>query len=252
MTKSKLTERQEMLAESIYETVTLSTRLLSQLVDDFVENLSEADFAGEWEKFCGDEPMPEEEPIMSNDNQANTLEYHNVQVGDVVQYHGYDTGGTLTITGTSPYRDENTPLSTAPYWTVISRANPKPKDETQFGDWEIWNGNGKPPTGLVQVQRANQTRLDSEAGIKPIPANSFIWFGAWPTATIIAFRRVIEPVRGEVMLYVGDGTGFGLVFGSTKASGDTLRLALPTINGKLVTGKYTGPDGAVVTVENLS
>jgi hypothetical protein len=33
---------------------------------------------------------------------------------------------------------------------------------------------------------------------------------------------------------------------------DTHRLTLPTIDGKLTPGKYTGPDGAVVTVENLS
>ena len=60
MTKAKLTERQKRLADSIYEAGTLEPRVLSQLVDDFVEHLSESDFAAEWEEFCGDEPMPEE------------------------------------------------------------------------------------------------------------------------------------------------------------------------------------------------
>lgn len=60
MSERKLTDRQKQLADSIYEACAQEPRVLSNLVDDFVENLSEADFAGEWEKFCGDEPMPKE------------------------------------------------------------------------------------------------------------------------------------------------------------------------------------------------
>ena len=63
MIKSKLTERQKLLAQSIYEAAQDDHQILSDLVEDFVEVLSDADFAGEWKKFCGDEPMPEEDPI---------------------------------------------------------------------------------------------------------------------------------------------------------------------------------------------
>jgi hypothetical protein len=117
-----------------------------------------------------------------------------------------------------------------------------PKNETQFSDWEIWNGKGEPPTDLVQVHFDGETRKSSEENVAE-DAEMFDW------DFIIAFRRVIEPVRGEVVL-TGYHKTVGCVFSSQNYDGlDTHRLTLPTIDGKLTSGKYTGPDGAVVTVE---
>ena len=65
---------------------------------------------------------------MNTDNQQNTLEYHNVQVGDVVGYTRYDITVPRTITDISPYyKAEGITVSTSPYWTVISCASTKPQ-----------------------------------------------------------------------------------------------------------------------------
>jgi len=135
-----------------------------------------------------------------------------------------------------------------PYWTVISRAEPKPEAETQFSDWEIWNGNGEPPTGLVQIHRANQSRLEAQTNYT-CTSKSFTWVNAIsPGAKIIAFRRVIEPVREEIVM-----TGHLKHFNAGgQMLNDIHRITFPTIDGKIATGEYTGPGGSVIKIEDLS
>ena len=183
--------------------------------------------------------------MMQNDNEPNTLAGHNVQVGDVVQYHSPAPGCFHTVGCTAPYEtNSGVPMSSSPCWTVISRAKPKPKDDMQFGDWEIWSGKGEPPTGMVQVQTKYDTWFVAE---KSHPKDSSLL--SWNL--IIAFRRVIEPVRGDVVL-TGNQGRIGWIFSSQDYDGlDTHGITFPTIDGKLIPGKYTGPDGAVIIVEVL-
>jgi hypothetical protein len=116
------------------------------------------------------------------------------------------------------------------------------QNETQFSDWEIWNSKGEKPKGLVQVQFTFDTRDSAEVSLIRSSSN-------WAWKNIIAFRRVIEPVRGEVVL-TGNQGRIGWIFSSQDYDEFyTHSVTLPTIEGKLIPGKYTGPDGAVLTVE---
>jgi|GEM_PF-6890361 len=165
--------------------------------------------------------------MMQNDNEPNTLAGHNLQVGDVVKMLSDPPREIDRISADGKLFDRHGRGFSAeyPFWIVISRAKPKPKNETQFGDWEIWNGKGEPPTGLVQVHCRNETREVAEA-CDPMSSDIFIW------EKIIAFRRVIEPVRGEVVM-----TGHLKHFNAGgQMSNDTHSVTLPTIDGKLVTG----------------
>jgi len=187
--------------------------------------------------------------MMQNDNEPNTLAAHNVQVGDVVTFTKYGGGECRTISCISPYRaDYCESLSEEPFWTVISRANPKSQNETQFGEWEIWNGKGEPPTGLVQVQTKYNTWFVAE---KSHPKDSSLL--SWNL--IIAFRRVIKPVLGELVLegslrcIFGDQYAWCFSDKNGSTATYTHRLIIPTINGKLTPSKYTGLDGAVIIVE---
>ena len=137
-------------------------------------------------------------------------------------------------------------LAENPYWTVISRASTKPGAEPQFGEWEIWNNDRDLPSGRVQVQGKLQTREDAENSSHGEAIN-FVW------SIIIAFRRVIELVRGEMVL-CGMSRGLGLEFFRSESllNAATHRITLPTIDGKLATGEYTGPDGSVIKIEDLS
>jgi len=119
-----------------------------------------------------------------------------------------------------------------------------PQNDTQFGDWKIWNGKGDLPTGLVQAHWQHQDRKEAERN-----APNYAGIHSW--GYIIAFRRVIESVQGELVL-VGYQERSSWFFASEDRSViDSHRITLPTIDGKLTPGKYTGPDGAVVTVEVL-
>jgi hypothetical protein len=128
--------------------------------------------------------------------------------------------------------------------TVISRAKPKPKDDTQFGDWEIWNGQPVPTDRKLALWFVGMTRQEANE-IAPWDARSIQWHDG-----IIAFRRVIEPVRGEVVM-TGYSNGIQYWFSSDGGINNAHRLTLPTTNGELTPGKYTGPDGAVIIVEVL-
>ena len=118
-----------------------------------------------------------------------------------------------------------------------------PQNETQFGDWEWFKGNV--PSGLVQPWYRDKNQAQAEMA-ETYDTSMLDWnFHKTSVAHIIAFRRVIEPVRGEVVM-----TGHLKHFNAGgQMSNDTHRVAFPTIDGKLILGKYTGPDGAVVTVE---
>jgi hypothetical protein len=119
------------------------------------------------------------------------------------------------------------------------------QNDTQFSNWEISNGQPVPTDGRLALWFVGMTRQEANE-IAPWDARSIKWNDG-----IIAFRRVIEPVRGEVVL-TGNQGRIGWTFSSQDYNElDTHRLTLPTINGKLTPGKYTGPDGAVVTVEVL-
>jgi hypothetical protein len=123
------------------------------------------------------------------------------------------------------------------------------QNETQFGDWEWFKGNV--PSGLVQPWYRDKNQAQAEMA-ETYDTSMLDWhFHKTSGAHIIAFRRVIEPVRGDVVLTGADfGDGFLFAVGG-RYGVDTHRLTLPTIDGKLTPGKYTGPDGAVVTVEVL-
>jgi hypothetical protein len=123
------------------------------------------------------------------------------------------------------------------------------QNENQFGDWEWFKGNV--PSGLVQPWYRDKNQAQAEMA-ETYDTSMLDWnFHKTSGARIIAFRRVIEPVRGEVVL-TGNQGRIGWIFSSQDCDEFvTHRLTLPTINGNLPPGKYTGPDGAVIIVEVL-
>ena len=113
---------------------------------------------------------------------------------------------------------------------------------TQFHDWEWFTGDV--PDGMVQTQSQYQTRYEVEKLPAHISDN-----GSW--SNIIAFRRVKEPFRGEMVL-TGYQERIGWFFASQDRSGiDTHRLTLPTNDGALIAGEYIGLGGDVVKVEAI-
>ena len=113
---------------------------------------------------------------------------------------------------------------------------------TQFYDWEWFTG--EVPTGRVQVQTRSTTRILAEKW-----AVGAFW--NWEIAPhdpeyIIAYRRVKEPVRGEVVL---GWDGLTACKGVHKR--DTHRLTLTTDDGALICGEYVEPGGAILKIETL-
>ena len=120
---------------------------------------------------------------------------------------------------------------------------------TQFHDWEWFTG--KVPKGRVQVQTREMSREDAERG-------NFWGYWCWThhdcdPQYIIAYRRIKDPVRGDVVLsgWCNDGHR-GVFFGNGPNPHDTHRLTLPTEDGALICGEYVGPGGAVVKVARLA
>ena len=114
---------------------------------------------------------------------------------------------------------------------------------TQFHEWEWFTG--EVPAGRVQVQTREMSRACAE-----ITQPSKFW--EWEKLPddprrIIAFRRVKDPVRGEVVI-TGVHEKLATVFGRFD-HGDTHQLTLPTDDGALICGEYVGPGGAVVKVD---
>ena len=109
---------------------------------------------------------------------------------------------------------------------------------TQFHDWEWFTG--EVPTGRVQTWVDGDTRERAES--------SHVWRGtSFDWANKIAFRRVKEPVRGEVVLIGLPSISW--CFNTCGDGSDTHRLTLPTDDGALICGEYVEPGGATIKVE---
>ena len=115
---------------------------------------------------------------------------------------------------------------------------------TQFHDWEWFTG--EVPTGRVQIQCAVQSRIDADSQ-EAESAGFCDWSIDGVGGDIIAFRRVKEPVRGDVVM-----TGCKAIYTDMPSKYDTHRLTLPTEDGALIAGEYIGPGGAVVKVEVIT
>ena len=62
------------------------------------------------------------------------------------------------------------------------------------------------------------------------------------------YRAAPQPVRGEVVRYLDE---YCEVISCKQNEDDTHRFTLPTLDGKLIPGTYTGPDGATIVVAVL-
>ena len=71
--------------------------------------------------------------------------------------------------------------------------------------------------------------------------------GARPLFTVIS-RAKPELARGEMIMAGWFFRGLMSLDQRDVADDDTHRLTIPTIGGNLIPGKYTGPDGAVITI----
>ena len=109
---------------------------------------------------------------------------------------------------------------------------------TQFHEWEMCNGQVAPTEGRIALWCEGMTRAQAKK-TEAMPAQSIIWSDA-----VIAFRRVKEPVRGEVVL------GWdGLIACKDVHKRDTHRLTLTTDDDALICGEYVEPGGATIKVE---
>lgn len=182
--------------------------------------------------------------MTNSDSTLNTLAAHNVQVGDVVKYKGIRQFTIESVKGEFYYEkyDPLSYLSLEPLWTVVSRYNPKPAHK--FGEWEWTKGNA--PSGLVQPWYRDKTQSQAEAA-EIYDTSMLDWgFHEKSVARIIAFRRVIGPVRG----YVSFTTDINSLTHTGAVCDPTHRLTLPTEDGALIADEYIGKrSGAVVRVE---
>lgn len=82
--------------------------------------------------------------------------------------------------------------------------------------------------------------------------DSGVWSGCIAPFQVVAsgaYRIKPEPVVGEVVLNAeayNDGTYY---FSAASGSADTHRVALPTLDGQLVTGEFANEDGMKVVIE---
>jgi len=102
-----------------------------------------------------------------------------------------------------------------------------------YGPWIAVNPGDAVPDGRGQVQMNDENRDSAELS-QPRNLALTTWRG------ITAYRRLIEPVRGEVVKY-WDGSHLS----RDQCDGDTHRLILPTRDGELIPGEYPGPDGVI-------
>jgi hypothetical protein len=125
--------------------------------------------------------------MQNNDSKPNTLAGHNVQVGDVVRGKSWHNHLIVNVYDGRWYSNAGYEISGEDHYKVMARAKGWLGVEEQFGDWEIWNGKGEQPTGRVQVQHFDETRVRAKV-------QSITNAGHWDWSQIIAFRRVVEPV----------------------------------------------------------
>lgn len=70
----------------------------------------------------------------------------------------------------------------------------------KYGEWTFWAGEGEPPTGTIQAWFYNDTMKDAKRNT-PTQAEMYNWSIRSPVpraCDIIAYRKVIEPVREVV------------------------------------------------------
>lgn len=110
---------------------------------------------------------------------------------------------------------------------------------TEYYDWEIYNHGKTPiPEGKVQVHLNDETREEAEE-FKIFPAEGD---EVWPT--VVAFRRVKEPVRGEKVVRFFCATGTG-----TYCNEYVARIDM--IERKPIPGTYTHPDGHKIKIDEV-
>lgn len=115
--------------------------------------------------------------------------------------------------------------------------------EYQFGPWLAWNATDKSTCPADAMgKRVEFDWLSSSGYRRDVNDANRI---DWTNINLLRYRVMIEPERGEVVKYVDDQ----LLFYFQPDEASTHRLTLPTLDGALIPGTYTGPDGAVIKVE---
>lgn len=122
-----------------------------------------------------------------------------------------------------------------------------------YGPWQAHNAmpdSTCPPDAVgrrVQVQTFEARRVDAVSH-DPRYANSWDWADTGVQDPIIAYRILIEPVLGEIVLTGYMARAGRLIIEEANAGWHTLTITMPTINNALIPGEYIGPDGATIVV----
>lgn len=116
--------------------------------------------------------------------------------------------------------------------------------EPKYGPWIAWNATPDSTCPPDAVGKAGEVDCLGSIGTYSRVKVKDLASVFWTSENVLRYRVMIEPVRGEVVFH-------GLIHGWTVAmlEADTHTLRLPTVDGALIPGTYTGPDGAVIKVE---
>jgi hypothetical protein len=104
----------------------------------------------------------------------------------------------------------------------------------KYGPWISFNTGDTVPEGRGQIHIDGQSRAEAEKSVC-LPFGDLVWT-VKPHIQTIAYRSLIGPVRGEVVLYGGAVDGRNWIFGDVRAKADNHRLTLPTEGGKPICG----------------
>lgn len=118
----------------------------------------------------------------------------------------------------------------------------------KYGPWIAFNEGDTPPADdvMVQVQLDRHTR-EYAATLHPEEAKNVNWTRYYPADIVVTNYRILQqPVRGEVVMI-----GNAICLDKYDNSLNTHRVTFPTIDGQLIPGAYTGPDGAQIKIEAL-
>ncbi len=115
--------------------------------------------------------------------------------------------------------------------------------EPKYEKWIAFNPGDAVPEGMVQLHLLCQTRGQADDR-PPIDASRAEWDHHDRSSSIIAYRRLIEPVRAELVLHWNkDGSA-----SPKEYPFDTHSLTLTMLDGELPRETYTAPSGTTIVV----
>lgn len=113
-----------------------------------------------------------------------------------------------------------------------------------YGDWIAHNATPDSTCPPDAVGKRGQWQGEDERRCDMIDMLPRSFDELWHWNYVIAYRVLIEPVRGVETLWREDDGWADCDYGKS-----THTLRLPTLDGALIPGEYTGPGGVITVTE---